>query len=956
MTKKLGFLLLLALCLSVLLLSAAMAEPIASGSCGDDVTWTLSDSGLLTISGTGAMNNYTFGGAPWYSNRMSIKTVQIESGVTSIGEMAFISCSNLTSVSIPDGVDSIGNHAFNSCSSLTSIVLPDSVTSMGWRVFQNCGKLTSIRLSAGLRQIDTQTFFEIPNLTSIQVPAQSQNFCAVDGILFNKNMTAIVRYPSGKTDSAYQIPAGITTLNSYAFYGCVHLTSITIPESVSTLDYNVFSECVNLANIFVSSDSQYFCDVDGIMFTKNMKKIVLYPSARSGSVYQIPDGVTMIGDSSFENCANLTDIQIPEGVTYLGIGAFFRCTSLTHVTIPQGLTRIGDFSFQNCTSLTSITIPSSVTSIGFNTFSGCTRLTDVYYTGSSEQWAAISIDSGNEYLSNAEIHYNYSEPEPEVIDSGACGQSVAWTLYDSGLLTITGTGAMDDYNWIGAPWYDNRGAIQTVQIENGVTRIGDYAFYACTKLAGVTIPSSMISIGNYAFSNCTSLTGVTIPNGVTSIGTYAFADSKNLASVTIPESVTSIGATAFTFCPKLNSIQVDSGSTTFASVDGVLFNKAKTTLVACPGGKTGEYTIPSGVISIGTYAFCACKNLTGVSIPESVTTIADSAFYSCSGLTSVTIPDSVISIGNEAFRECKNMTSAAIPSSVTSIGKGLFRECTSLASVTIASGVTTIGNGAFYNCTSLTGLILPSSVTKIENAAFAYCSGLTSVTIPASVTSIGENPFLECTSLESIQVESGSTAYASVDGVLFDKAKTSLITCPGGKSGAYVIPSSVTSLGERAFSKCSSLTSVTIPDSVTSIGAWMFNECSSLTSVTIPSSVTSIGYYTFFCCNSLTDVYYTGSSEQWAAVSIESGNECLTNAEIYYAQSVIANILTLPASLTVIESEAFTGLPNVDAVSIPATVTSIADDAFDTGIVIIAPAGSYAESWANDHGFTVNHP
>ena len=481
----------------------------------------------------------------------------------------------------------------------------------------------------------------------------------------------------------------------------------------------------------------------------------------------------------------------------------------------------------------------------------------------------------------------FSAALADTVASGSCGENITWTLDDSGLLTISGTGAMDNYDWSGeVPWNSSSETIQAVQIANGVTSIGDYAFCSCYSLTDVTIPSSVTSIGNSAFSSCVSLTDITIPSSVTSIGDYAFDNCYSITSMTIPESVTSVGDGAFFFCSSLESIQVESGSTTYASADGVLFNKDQTTLIACPRGKTGAYDIPSGV--------------------------------------------------------------------------------------------TSVGYGAFYECSSLTSVTIPESVTSIGESAFSGCSSLTGVTIPESVTSIGEYVFQYCSNLANIQVESGSATYASADGVLFDKNQTTLLTYPGGKTGTYDIPESVTSIGDRAFfycdltsvtipsgvtsigydafCGCSSLTDVTIPSGVTSIGDCAFFYCYNLTSVTIPSSVTSIGRQAFDDCPSLTDVYYTGSSEQWAAISMDSGNEPLTNAEIHYNYRPITNILTLPASLTTIESEAFTGLGNVDAVSIPATVTSIAEDAFDAGIVIIAPAGSYAETWANDHGFTVNHP
>ena len=352
-------------------------------------------------------------------------------------------------------------------------------------------------------------------------------------------------------------------------------------------------------------------------------------------------------------------------------------------------------------------------------------------------------------------------------------------------------------------------------------------------------------------------------------------------------------------------------------------------------------TIPGSVTSIDKDAFCFCSSLTSVTIPDSVTSIGDSAFYGCESLTSVTIPDSVTSIGSCAFYGCASLTSVTIPDSVTSIGGSAFYGCTSLTSVTIPDSVTSIGAYAFYGCESLTSVAIPGSVTSIGWSAFYGCASLTSVTIPDSVTSIGNCAFASCTSLTGIWVAEGNSHYANdASGVLFNKDKTTLVQCPGAFA-AYTIPNSVTSIGEYAFSHCTSLTSVTIPDSVTSIGSgafsncaaltgiWVtegnshyssdasgvlfskdkttlvqcpgtlaactipdsvtsivgyaFDGCTSLTNVTIPDSVTSIGYDAFSYCKSLTDVYYAGSEAQWKAISITSnGNDDLLNANIHY--------------------------------------------------------------------------
>jgi hypothetical protein len=271
-------------------------------------------------------------------------------------------------------------------------------------------------------------------------------------------------------------------------------------------------------------------------------------------------------------------------------------------------------------------------------------------------------------------------------------------------------------------------------------------------------------------------------------------------------------------------------------------------------------TIPNSVTSIGVSAFGVCSSLTSVTIPDSVTSIGNYAFDECSSLTSVTIPNSVTSIGVSAFYGCSSLTSVTIPNSVTSIGDYAFTGCSSLTSVTISSRVTIIGNYAFAECSSLTSVTIPNSVTSIGVSAFGVCSSLTSVTIPNSVTSIGDYAFADCTSLTSITVDLNNPNYSSVNGVLYNKNQTTLIQYPVGLSStSFIIPNSVTSIGNYAFGECSSLTSVTIPNSVTRIGDSAFNSCSSLTSITIPSSVTTIGVDAFLFCTSLTSVIIPSS-------------------------------------------------------------------------------------------------
>ena len=416
-----------------------------------------------------------------------------------------------------------------------------------------------------------------------------------------------------------------------------------------------------------------------------------------------------------------------------------------------------------------------------------------------------------------------------------------------------------------------------------VTRIGDGAFEDCTGLTSVTLGNSVTSIGDVAFYDCSGLTSITIPDSVTSIGDSAFLECTGLTSITIPNSVESIGHDAFLGCTGLTSINVARGNNYYSGNNGVLFNKKKTELIRYPEG----------------------KSQTSYTIPNSVTSIEDAAFDGCTGLTSITIPNSVTSIGVRAFR-----------------------GCTGLTSITLGNSVTSIGEMAFLCCTGLTSITLGNSVTSIEDAAFADCTGLTSITIPNSVESIGHDAFLGCTSLTSINVARGNNYYSGNNGVLFNKKKTELIRYPEGKSQtSYTIPNSVTSIGEMAFLCCTGLTSITILDSVTSIGACAFADCTGLTSITIPDSVTSIGYGTFDGCTGLTsitipnsvtsiedaafdgcaslkDVYYTGSKDEWKAISIGEYNGCLLNATIHYnwtGEHVCTNkkLVTVPAQCEV---------------------------------------------------------
>ena len=502
----------------------------------------------------------------------------------------------------------------------------------------------------------------------------------------------------------------------------------------------------------------------------------------------IEAGVTHIGDFAFSGCnnASLTSVTIPASVKEIGSYAFQKCTSLTTVDIAVGssLTTIGASAFRYCSGLTSFTIPVTVTTIyGWDTFADCTSLKDVYcYAAPFTAWEvddySFSAPTKFHVLNASAWSANYNPDNVEFVGdlssiTGYCGdpsvnsgKDVTWTLTNAGVLTISGTGDMEDFNSEVSPWEGYRGIITSIFIMDGVTSIGYEAFYGCEGLTSITIPNSVTSIGDYAFEFCEYLTEVTIGSGVTSIGDYAFYGCVRLKTITV------------------------SGGTNLKVVNGVLFTYDGKLLIKYPAGKSGDsYTIPDGVETIGVSAFDYAKNLTTVTIPNSVKSIGDDAFYDCDNLTTISIPNSVTTIGDYVFSSCNNLTTFNIGSGVERIGDGPCEECSLLTTITVSggtnfkvvdgvlftydgtrliqyplgstatsyeipAGVKTIGASAFDNAKNLTEVTFPASLTTIGIFAFYQCNGLTTISIPASVTSIDEGAFNCCENLTTVTLNS----------------------------------------------------------------------------------------------------------------------------------------------------------------------------------------------------------
>ncbi|WP_321428971.1 leucine-rich repeat protein [uncultured Methanolobus sp.] len=566
-------------------------------------------------------------GALAFQSCSALTTVSIPNSVTSIGASAFEDCSALTSLSIADSITSIGNNAFEDCSALTTLIIPNNVTSIGDYAFQGCSGLTTLILSDSATSIGSYMCQGCSGLTTVIIP---ENVTSIGTRAFEdcSNLTTVI------------IPDSVTSIGANAFVDCSSLTGMSIGSGVTNIGSSAFSGCSALAAIDVDADNSVYASVDGVLYDKDLKTLIQCPLGKTGPV-TIPDSVTKIDNNAFMECTSLTSVTIPDGVTVIGSSAFYRCTDLAELTLPDSVTSIGATAFYSCTNLTSLTLGNNVETLGNFVFRGCSALTNMIIPDSVTRIPVLA----------------FSE----------CS------------------------------------ALTTVDIGSGVRMIPANAFTGCSALTAFNVDAN-----NSFFA---SVDGVLYNKAVTKLILFPLGKTGSFA---IPDSVTSIGSTAFIGCD-LTAIDVGPDNSVYASVDGILYNKAITTLIQCPSGRTNTVTIPG-----------------------SVTTIGKSAFYDC-GITSVVIPDSVTSIDDGAFRYCTGLTSVVVPDSVTNLGRYVFQGCSALTSVDLGSGVTNIGATAFSGCSALTSLTIPGSVTDIDASVFSGCTNLTSLTFmgnaPSSVNS-----------------------------------------------------------------------------------------------------------------------------------------------------------------------------------------------------------------------------
>ena len=570
----------------------------------------------------------------------------------------------------------------------------------------------------------------------------------------------------------------------------------------------------------------------------------------------LPKGLKMICEKAFKGCGSLTDINIPESVFDIGRHAFYYCSSLKSVTI-KGAT-IADYAFESCSNLTNITISGNISKIYPRAFAYCSKLDTVtsyvqpapsllsdnygsVFTGISKT-AILRYPAGCDY-SAWEPYFAKSEPIYEAIAEGTCGDNLTWTLMSDSTLTISGSGAMTDYNSGATPWSSYSSQITNVVIEDGVTSIGVRAFNSLTKLTSISIPASVAKIGHRAFFGCSSLTAITIPDAVTSIEektfdgcgklaevnlgsgvqtikNSAFYGCRALTSLTLPASLTTIGTKAFYYCSNLattNSLAIT--APTLQSSDAFT-NIPTTATLRYPYGSDysawKEYfgkSVPAfyGAVAEGT---CGDNLAWGLTSDGTLTIIGSGAMTDFgsvatpwnsynSQINNVVIEDGVTSIGVRAFNGCTKLTSISIPASVSKIGHRAFFGCSSLAAITIPDAVTSIEEKTFDGCGKLATVTLGSGLKAIKNSAFNGNRSLATITLRAEVPpTLGTSAFAYTSATAALHLPAGTVkAYKAAGWTMFTNIIspcTLTATVNDAAMGSVALSDSVVNYGSSA--------------------------------------------------------------------------------------------------------------------------------------------------------------
>lgn len=645
------------------------------------------------------------------------------------------------------------------------------------------------------------------------------------------------------------IGEGVTGIGDNAFKGSKDIPALFLPTTLKSIGKSAFEGCSGVASI---------------QFPATMNSIGDRAFAGCSQLYSftLAGGIHTMGTDVFAGCTNLSECVIPDSVKTLGIGMFRDCSSLKTFAFPKSTTTVDFRTFNGCSSLSTIYVHGEMERFPSITFSH-TNLRNVYYEGTLSEWTYIASFIYKELNVRTDWNINpvsdptptpVPQPSPEheavVMHSGTCGTKLSWSLDSSGVFTIRGTGKMTDYEYYYMqPWWSERDSIRRVFIEEGVTTLGNLAFYLCENLQTVSLPSTLTSIGNDAFFK-TSLQTISIPDSVRTIGYWAFGNCSLLSSAKLSNSLTELPSGLFNDCEKLSSIDlpkplVSIGDMAFSGtglktlfLPDTITQLGERVFGSCE--KLLEVRLPESLTEIPNGLFQYCDNLVTFNIPENVTRIDDWAFDGCKELKDIIIPSGVTSIGNFAFMNCYDFTEIIMPDSVTSIGKNAFNGCFKVKKVRISPNIKDIPRKAFAEFGNMHAFEIPEGVETIGEEAFYYINAHT-IILPSSLKSIAAGAFKYCFKLKNVIYAGTQTQWNRVTieekdnnfllnaNIRFEQNSVPYLELPAGlkhiQAEAFIggtffhaqCPEGLETIGSKAFANCTALTFIYIPESVTTI-------------------------------------------------------------------------------------------------------------------------------------------
>ena len=658
-----------------------IVTPYATDVFGANIVSNTYENGVGTITFDGpvtTIGDHAFHKCP------SLTSITIPNSVTSIGYSTFSFCFSLTSVTIPNSVTSIGDYAFDGCSGLTSITIPNSVTHIGHTAFEDCSSLISLVVEQGNTTYDSRN-----NCNAIIETATNTLIAGCQNTIIPDNVTSIGvgAFEGCEELHSINIPNNILKIATYAFFGCSKLISITIPNSVTFIGQNAFGNCDALVSITVDSTNSVYDSRDNcnaIIYTA-----ANYLSAGCQNTI-IPNSVTEIGSYAFGDCNSLTSIVIPNSVRLIGGCAFYSCKNLTSITIPKSVTAIAYGAFMDCSELNTIhiesTTPPTLVTGAFTSSPTCYIPCGTVAAYEASDWASQVGEFVEEGCAPIQI----------------CGDDLYWE-YADGVLTITGTGDMYDYAAdTDVPWYDVRGNIKTVILPDAMTKIGQNAFYKCTAMTSINMPTSLTAIGEKAFAQ----------------------DTKLACEIILPASMTTIASRAFFNCQAVTAFHLE--ATTPPTIPNDAFERTTAPIhVPCGYGHIyGKHT-RWGMLNL---EMCELLQDNVYYYPIDGHT-ARAVTYHSKPTDTLVIPSAVVIDG--------------MPRTVTEVADFAFTDCDDLPAIYFSEGLEYIGERAFVRCYGLQGtIVLPATLETIGERAFSYCDNVEKYLIQAMTPpALGDGAF-----------------------------------------------------------------------------------------------------------------------------------------------------------------------------------------------------------------------